>query len=176
MRGEIKMTLNEIDKSNVKYFGTEVDRINDKKGKFKSFHTRNWIKMVDGDRIYIEDGITALKQSFPNFSSNKFIIQEEKNGKIKKATRWDCEVVEEGSNFFHKDHAPLIKEAIKNHAPFTLDSHHLFYYIADNVFRDTKNDQLVYVDLDHMRLINIQLEKPNMKNLEKWIKENIDTD
>lgn len=167
------MTLNDIDKSKVKYFGTEIEKVNDKKGQFKSFHTKSYVQLIDGTKYYIEDGITFLKQNFPHFESQKRIVTAYKKGKEKKATEWNCEIVEEGSEFIKDRDIYLIKDSIKCRKPFSLDHHYMYYYVKDNVFRDVKNDCLVYIDLDHKRIIRVDLEESNSESLEKWIKENI---
>ena len=170
------VSFNKIDDSNVKYFGTDVERVNDKKGQFKSFKKINWIELVDGTKHIVNDGITILKQRFPNFESTKWIHKENKNGKIKKATSWKCIIVEANTRFINEENSHIIHESIKNKTLFTLDHTNPFYYVYGNVFRDSQNDCLVYADLNNCKLINIKLEKHNRENLEKWIKENINVD
>lgn len=172
---EVKENNNEFDESNVNFFGTDVEIVNDKKGSFKSFHTKSWVQ-VNGEKIFVNKKINELKKTFPNFISSKRILRKDKKGKIKKATQWNCEVVEKGSSFLTQEDSYTVLDSIEKHTPFSLDHSHPFYYVHGNVFRDTVNDCLVYADLESNRLVRVNIEKPNKEHLEKWIKENINID
>jgi hypothetical protein len=144
----------EVELDNVNFFGTDVERHNDKKGNFKSFHTHTWVK-ESGQKIYVSDmKITDLKQYFRNYSSSKRLHTEEKNGKAKKATEWNCEVIEEGTISLNDDQMNMVHEANKKRRLFTLNGVEYFFLI-DNLFRNNSDNYYYMFDYHNSRLVRL---------------------
>lgn len=144
----------EINLDNVKYFGTEIEHTKDKKGNFKSFHTHTWVK-EGGQKVYIEDmKIGGLKKYFNNYNSDKRYHTEEKNGKVKKATEWLCEVVEEGTINLHQEDARMIKQANDKRRMFVYKNIE-YFFILPNLFRSNNDGKYYYFDEELHRLISL---------------------
>lgn len=150
-------TVQEIELDNVRFFGAEIFRNKDKQGNFKSFHTVSWVKDT-GNKIFLEDWkISHLKKYFSNYTSSKRFHTEEKNGKIKKATEWICEVIEKGTvALIPEDVDRLILD--NQHRRMFIHKGQEYFFILDKLFRNNYNNQYYYFDEEEGKLINLGYE------------------
>jgi len=164
----------EVEKATIRFFGTEIVRNTDRKGDFKSFTSRSWVK-DGGEKVYVDMKITDLKHLFPNYDSSKRIIQEEKKGKMKKATEWSCEVTTSGDNvLLNGEQLEILSSAIKRHVPVEI-KHSQYYYIFDKVFRrnDKFKNNYYYFSEKKKKLVDMgvsPMDAPSKADLENWIR------
>lgn len=65
-----------------------------------------------------------------------------------------------------------IMRANNKHTMFTFDMSHPFYYVIDNVFKDSRKNLLVYFSKEESKLVYIEIEgNLNTEIVQNWIKE-----
>lgn len=162
---------NDIEIKDIRWFGTEIKRIYKKDGNFKNFITYYWIRTYKGELYYVDTSIGKLKKLFNNYDSYKKEIKEWKGSKIKKVYEWNCEVINEKNEKKIKDNQiNIVKDAIENHKPFSLDGQFLYYFVEGFIYKNSKNNELVYMDIDKRLITPIDIDFPyNREELNKWI-------
>lgn len=144
-----------VELDNVKFFGTEVEHKKNQQGQFKSFHIRTWVKK-DSKKVYLDEvKIGELKKYFDNYVSDKRYHTQEKNGSVKKATEWICEVVEEGTINLHQQDAEMVKLANDKRRMFVYKNTE-YFFIIPNLFRNNNDTMYYYFDEGNHKLIRLK--------------------
>lgn len=137
----------------VKWFGQEVKEVLDKKGNFKTFQKKLWVK---NDKKHYLDSKYLLKdirKLFPNYDVQIREHRKSRNGKLRKAISRVYEVLIEGVTKVYSDDHDMIVTSIDKKTLFTLKGE-TYYCIFDCFFRQTDSDEYVYYQAEKQFLYN----------------------
>lgn len=160
-----------IDIQDIRWFGNEVEKTYRKDGVFKSFQFKSWIKTHKGKLYYVKDKIGTLKKLFLKFYSQKKKVVEFKDSKKKIAYSWECEVLDDDSGEkLIESEIEKAHNAVKNHKSFSFDGKHMYFYVEERIFKDSRNSNLVYIDIDKNLIIPIDIELPYTRvKINEWL-------
>lgn len=69
-----------------------------------------------------------------------------------------------------QEQVETVQKANKNKTLFTFNYTNAFYYVINNIFRDSKKKKLVYFDEQESKLVYIEEDMRNTEDVQKWIK------
>jgi len=134
------------------WFGLEITFNEDKKGMFKSFNRRLWVKDLNSTYYLDKDSTTLskIRANFPHYDLTSREYKKTKNGKIVKAIQRTYEVLSKDVIKVNDEEAIMIRKAIKNSTLFVLKNV-TYYRLFDNFYR--KLDEHIYLMYDNTKRV-----------------------
>lgn len=163
----------EIDDSEVHFFGKSHTKTYNKNGSFKKFSPYTWVK-IDNKIYYTNESISELRNRFQYYDVSRKKLYEDKNGKARTATDWNCEVLEKDVYKIPKDTQELIRSSNEKRRLFTFRNI-TWFFIMDHVFRNNSTDNYFYYDEEKQKLVDMKLHvldsNINEETMSEWIDE-----
>jgi len=155
----------------IRYFGVDVVETFYKNGNFKSFLKKNWIKT--NKKIFVDYKISDIRSSVEKVVLiKKQEHLKRKKDKIVKAISKTYEVVEKGTKHIPSHDFNILLDCNLRKTLFSYKNI-VFYYIMNNIYRDTETNIYYYIDEGKHKLIDTgySLEnKPTKEDILNYIK------